>query len=343
MYKSAAPPTPLPQPPTPSPPPPEEEEIVEHFECPNCGAPIEITPDTLVIVCKYCGYTEFRDPGYEVYALKALDKAEIERRFWERMRKDPDMAPHVGEIQIVDVTFIYTPFYLADYDAEWYYIGEKRKTEVHGSGKNARVVTKVIKVRGSGSESGRIAVPGRRYVEELGMRELGDAIEQVDEKALLPAKEYGWERYIEAVLGFDYEPREIPQIVKDVVAEDIKKRIYEEKNLTRMLAFLCRVRTKSVKAILAPIYVITYKLRRGIYGIAFSGFDGRQLVAMEPVFTKHMIQYTAGAAALASLSAAAAALAAVVHEIHILIVPILGLLGGFYLMHKAVGGVRFER
>ncbi len=342
MYKSTAPSTPLPQPPTPPPPPPEEE-IVEHFECPNCGAPIEITPDTLVIVCKYCGYTEFRDPGYEVYVLKALDKAEIERRFWERMKKDPDMAPHVGDIQIVDTTFIYTPFYLADYDAEWYYIGEKTKTEVHGSGKNARVVTKVIKVRGSGSESGRIAIPGRRYVEELGMKELGDAIEQVDEKTLIPAKEYNWEKYIEAVLGFDYEPREIPQMVKDIVAEEIKRRIYKEKNLTKMLAFLCRVKTKSVRAILAPIYVITYKLKGGIYGIAFSGFDGRQLVAMEPVFTKHMIEYTAGAAALASLGAAAAALAAAVQEVHILIVPILSLLGGFYLMHKAVGGVRFER
>ncbi len=275
--------------------------------------------------------------------LKALDKAEIERRFWERMKKDPDMAPHVGDIQIVDITFIYTPFYLADYDAEWYYIGEKTKTEVHGSGKNARVVTKVIKVRGSGSESGRIAIPGRRYVEELGMKELGDAIEQVDEKTLIPAKEYNWEKYIEAVLGFDYEPREIPQMVKDIVAEEIKRRIYKEKNLTKMLAFLCRVKTKSIRAILAPIYVITYKLKGGIYGIAFSGFDGRQLVAMEPVFTKHMIEYTAGAAALASLGAAAAALAAAVQEVHILIVPILSLLGGFYLMHKAVGGVRFER
>jgi len=343
LYKSTAPATPLPQPPTPPPPPPGEEEIVEHFECPNCGAPIELTPDTLVVVCKYCGYTEFRDPGYEVYVLKALDRAEIERRFWDRMRKDPDMAPHADEIQIVDTTFIYAPFYLADYDAEWYYIGEKTKTEVHGSGKNARVVTKVIKVRGSGSESGRIAIPGRRYVEELGMKELGEAIEQVDDKALLPAKEYNWERYIEAVLGFDYEPREIPQMVKDIVAENIKKRIYREKGLTRMLAFLCRVRTKSVKAILAPIYIITYKLRGGIYGIAFSGFDGRQLVAMEPVFTKHMIEYTGAAAALATIGAAAAAMAAAIHEFHLLIVPIIGLLGGFYFMHKAVGGVRFER
>lgn len=343
MYKSATPSTSLPQPSAPPPPPPEEEEIVEHFECPNCGAPIEITPDTLVVVCKYCGYTEFRDPGYEVFVLKALDKAEIERKFWDRMKKDPDMAPHVGEIQIVDTTFIYAPFYLADYDAEWYYIGEKTKTEMYGSGKDSRVVTKVIKVRGSGSESGRIAIPGRRYVEELGMKELGDAIEQVDEKALLPAKDYSWERYTEAVLGFDYEPREIPQMVKDIVAEEIKRKIRKKENLTRMLAFLCRVKTKSVRAVLAPIYIITYKLKGGIYGIAFSGFDGRQLVAMEPVFTKNMIQYTAGAAALATLGAAAAVLAIVAHEMHILIVPILGLLGGFYFMHKAVGGVRFER
>lgn len=342
MYKSAAPSTPLP-PPVP-PPPPEEEKVVELFECPNCGAPIEVTPDSLVIVCKYCGYTEFRDPGFEVYVLKALDRGEMERRFWERMRRDPDMRPYASEIQIADIIFIYAPFYLADYRAEWYYIGEKERMEVVQRGKSTTVVPKTVKVRGKGSESGRIAIPGRRYVEELGMKELGEAVEQVDEKDLLPAKEYSWERQVEAVLGFDYEPREVPQIVKDVVAEDIKRRIYEEEDLKRMLAYLCRVKTNSIKAVLAPLYVITYRLRGAIYGISFSGFDGGELVAMEPVFKKHMIEYTAGAAALTSFSATAITFMVAAHAINVLglAMPILGVLGGLYLMRKSVAGVRFE-
>ncbi len=31
--------------------------IVSDIECPNCGAPLKLSPGELVATCRYCGYT----------------------------------------------------------------------------------------------------------------------------------------------------------------------------------------------------------------------------------------------------------------------------------------------
>src|SRR5438876_10156874 len=32
-------------------------QIVSDIECPNCGAPLKLSPGELVATCRYCGYT----------------------------------------------------------------------------------------------------------------------------------------------------------------------------------------------------------------------------------------------------------------------------------------------
>lgn len=332
-------------PPPPPPPPAAEEEVAEVYKCPNCGAPIEVTPDTIVVKCRYCGFTEYKGPGFEIYVVPSIPDADIEKIFWRRMRQDSDMSKYLQEISIQDITFIYVPYYVVNYSAEYYFIGERRETETYtvsvGGRTETRVRTKIVTVRDSGRRKGVQPILGRRHIEELGIKELSIQVSQLSFDNIVKAEDYKWGRKVTSVMGYDIEPGEVPLITKDVVAEHIKRWIYRKYRLDKLKAYLCRVNVESFKAILVPMFVITYKFRNGLYAISFSGVDGRQLVAVEPVLGKHMAMYVGGAGLLAFLAGASLPLAS--ESMYFLIIPLImgGL--GFYLVRKALGGVRFER
>jgi len=317
----------------------------EVFKCPNCGAPIEVTPDSLVVKCKYCGYIEYRDPGYDVFVFPALSREEITRRFWERMRADSDMGKYVSKISIDSITNIFVPYYIVEYDAQYFFIGERRETRTRTVNVGGRVTTqtevKVVKVRDSGSVSGVDTILGRRHIEELGIKELSTQVKQLDASSSIHASKYNWGREVSAVMGFDIEPKEVGAIAKDVIAEKIKTWVKRKYRLDRLNVYLCRVNVKDFKAVLVPIYIITYKFKNAIYSIAFSGVDGRQLVAIEPVLTKHLVMYLGGAATATFIASLTLPLA--MRWGHLIFLSITLLIGAGYLVSKALGGVRFER
>ncbi len=328
--------------PPPPPLPPEEAEV---FKCPNCGAPIEVTPDSLIVKCRYCGYIEYRDPGYDVFVFPSLSREEITRRFWDRMRTDSDMGKYINKISIDSITNIFVPFYIVDYDAQYFFIGERRETKTRMVNVGGRIETqtevRVVKVRDSGSVSGVDAILGRRHIEELGVKELSTQVKQLDISAAVHASKYKWGKEVYAVMGFDIEPKEVNAIAKDVVAEKLKVWVKRKYRLDRLNIYLCRVNVKGFKAVLVPIYIITYKFKNAIYSIAFSGVDGRQLVAVEPVLTKHLVTYLGGAAAATFI--AGLALPFINKWNYLIFLSIALMIGAEYLVSKALGGVRFER
>jgi len=328
--------------PPPPPPPPGEAEV---FKCPNCGAPIEVTPDSLVVKCRYCGYVEYRDPGYDVFVFPSLSREEITRRFWDRMRSDSDMGKYVNKISIDSITSIFVPFYVVDYDAQYFFVGERRETRTRTVNVGGRVTTqtevRIVKVRDSGSVSGVDAILGRRHIEELGVKELSTQVKQLDISAAVHASKYKWGKEVYAVMGFDIEPKEVNAIARDVIAEKLKTWVKRKYRLDRLNVYLCRVNVKDFKAVLVPIYIITYKFRNAIYSIAFSGVDGRQLVAIEPVLTKHLVMYLGGAAAATFV--ASLALPFALRWGHIIFLGVALVIGAGYLVSRALGGVRFER
>jgi len=331
---SIEPPSPLPS--------PGEAEV---FKCPNCGAPIEVTPDSLVIKCRYCGYIEYRDPGYDVFVFPSISREEITRRFWDRMRTDSDMSKYVSSISIDSITNMFVPFYVVDYDAQYFFIGEREETRTRTVNVGGRVVTqtevRTVKVRDSGSVRGVDAILGRRHIEELGIKELSTQVKQLDVSAAVHASKYEWGKEVYAVMGFDIEPKEVSAIARDVIAEKLKTWVKRKYRLDRLNVYLCRVNIKNFKAVLVPIYIVTYKFRNAIYSIAFSGVDGRQLVAIEPVLTKHLVMYLGGAAAATFVASLALPFAFRLGHLAFLSVALM--IGAGYLVGKALGGVRFER
>jgi len=328
------------------------EEGVEVFKCPNCGAPIEVTPDSLVIRCRYCGYIEYRDPGFEVLTFPSIGREKIEEIFWRRMREDADMRKFVGELSIDSILELYVPYYVVPYDAQYFFVGERTEVRtsemvsitIGGSGSQTvpTTVTKRVKVKDSGSLSSVEAILARRHVEELGVKELTTQVTQLDLSSAVPAKEYDWRRESTAVMGFDIEPREVPLLTKDVVAEKIKRWVKRKYRLEKIDVIVCRVNVKDFKAVLVPLYIVTYRFRNALYSIAFSGVDGRQLVALEPMLPGYMMLYVGGAVASIFVAGALIPLSLTFSVFSLLGTGVLTYVA-YHLIRKALGGVRFER
>ncbi|MDT7887301.1 MAG: hypothetical protein RQ968_08000, partial [Thermoproteota archaeon] len=86
-------------------------EVIEVYKCKNCSAPIEYTPDSVVIKCNYCGYYEYLNPGFQIFVLESLDKSKMEEIFWNRMKNDRQMKKHVDKISLEQMEGIYVPVY----------------------------------------------------------------------------------------------------------------------------------------------------------------------------------------------------------------------------------------
>jgi hypothetical protein len=265
---------------------------VEVYKCKNCGAPIEYTPDSIVIKCNYCGYYEYLNPGFQVFVLESLDKSKMEEIFWNRMRNDSQMKKYINEISLEQMEGFYVPVYYCNYFAEYFFIGEKVVTRTVRNSKG-RVTTRIerIKVSDEGEKSGSKTLPAKKYIEELGIKELCFQVEsliELEKANLAKAEEIKW-NFKGEILAFDFNPEEMKKIFEDIIAEEIKNEIKNKYGLSEIKILSCNVNIKEIIPVYVPIWIASYKFKDMIYSISFNGKTGSQLVAMEPMFKSQRI------------------------------------------------------
>jgi hypothetical protein len=262
-------------------------EAIEVYKCKVCSAPIEYTPDSIVIKCNYCGYYEYLNPGFQIFVLESLDKSKMEEIFWNRMKNDRQMKKHVDKISLEQMEGIYVPVYYCNYVAEYFFIGEKVVTKtVRDSRGNVRTITERIRVSDEGEKFGLKALPAKKHIEELGIKELCKQVENLvnsKESKLIKAEEFKW-NFKGEILSFDFNPEEIKKVFEDIIAEEIKNEIKSKYGLSELKVLSCNVNIKEIIPVYAPIWIASYKFTDMIYSISFSGKTGSQLVAVEPMF-----------------------------------------------------------
>src|SRR5438093_13269811 len=108
--------------------------IVSDIECPNCGAPLKLSPGELVATCRYCGYTsivEANTPFQLEHSLivNELDSTRIAQYLQDWMRsgfmKPADLAKKTG-ITLVELRYL--PFCLVHMTATTTYEGVLERT-----------------------------------------------------------------------------------------------------------------------------------------------------------------------------------------------------------------------
>ncbi|RLE68808.1 MAG: hypothetical protein DRJ43_04925, partial [Thermoprotei archaeon] len=87
------------------------------YRCARCGAPLPVTPETIVSICEYCGYPNPIQGVVsedDVYVLPAISQDSALREFWRIVKSDFDLKRLAREIDVFNVRGVYVPVWLGE-------------------------------------------------------------------------------------------------------------------------------------------------------------------------------------------------------------------------------------
>jgi hypothetical protein len=289
---------------------------VESLKCNQCGAPLEITPDSVVAVCRFCGAPSFLmgDPA-EVLAVPTLPSTEIASRAVERTRSDPDLQKRLSAVNFATSPDLhYLPFYFvegtlnADYEAAVLVIYTER------SQSGTQIMRRTVRVSGRVSLTDVVGVLARRApwglsADELAKHFLNTAPEP---KPLAYLAAQGEGRFLAAEITPERAKAKAVKILisrllkrveedaaakaKEAAGLPTARTVVQDKSVSYEV-----VRLKASKLTYLPLWVMTYLYDGSYYHYYLAGWDGRVVLAEEPVFAEHRRASLLGAVAAGGL------------------------------------------
>lgn len=274
--------------------------IIEVFKCEHCGAPLDVTPEDIIIVCPYCGYPNAYDKVFtekNVFFVESLPKKEILRRFQERVQKDPDYRGIRGKIKVVKVEGYYVPLWLGIVEGR----GNMRYIIYEKEGNNTKAVVKFKKFE---MES-LVCVPARRNVYDLAVEELALKFERygylsfkrIEDtlKYMMDVRPIGsltpekWESLELAFLNADFGKQYAKMALSDRASDVAKERRVPEDVELKFFKFEGDV--KEIALVFYPLWKVYYDVEGGTYFVAYDGHYGKEVLAVEPVRLWRKIHY----------------------------------------------------
>ena len=340
------------------------------FRCQRCGAPLEVTPETIVAVCNYCGFPNWTSQAY-VYPIELVPgrSREARRLFQKWLESDPDLRGLKG-VRIKSVDLVYVPLYVSDVNAASRFWGVAEvtvtKTRVVKRGKETTVETQTriitVQVEGSLTRDYRIPIVARRSYE----RETVDPLVTYYMKTLPPGKpiqEVDWESVKGQVLASEIPPGDAERYARDEacdkLSEEVDKKM-DEMARQRAMAMApgwipslvtwvdkkkpCKSRVSRLSPIeLVPMIIGTYAFRGSMYKAILAGWDGRKVYSEEPLtVTERLVYYSGSVLSSGLLGGAGAAAIVLDHVAAGLVLLGVGVAGAYLLAKKAVSDVRIE-
>ncbi len=304
----------------------------EMYRCNSCGAPLEVSPETIVAICSYCGYPNWirEDLKEAIFVVEALPEKKIVEKAWERIRTDKDLKKLASFIQVGRPFAVYVPFYfsdasaMADYDADVVV----RIRKCRGSGKERRCWTETHRVHVSGVYGPYTAsypVVARRGVRAFSVQVLGHYYLKHPVKAKKIEEIKFTRTKARRILGVEIDKKTASDIVlnehlnvlRDKVTSHIKSEaeskamiyggVVEGSTILRKRITPRNVKVRVSNIILLPLFIIPYYVRRELYRFFISGWDGETIVAEEPMNLLTRMLWGTGGTILAGLLGGAGA------------------------------------
>lgn len=250
-------------------------------KCKRCGAPIEYTPDSIFVVCSYCGYTNWfvDESKVQIFVVPSKPRDKVLEAFWNRMKEDSDMGKIVQELEVVDAYGVYVPIILSKIEVFSVWSGVEVRTV--SSGKETRVVR--TQKEGKFSDKLTIAIPARRTAEEFGLDELISKVSSLPPN-YVKLEESNWDEIKLQVLNTEISQSEAVDEIKDKAEDITRQKIRTSNNLNEFNFYSCNTNVTEANLLLVPLWIVTYKYKNGIYNAAISGYDLAFLKTTEPVF-----------------------------------------------------------
>ncbi|GBC71813.1 hypothetical protein HRbin02_01601 [Candidatus Calditenuaceae archaeon HR02] len=264
--------------------------------CPNCGAPIELSPDTVVLVCGYCGASVSYVGGTFTPLIvecedKGVIRSALERFVGEKARS--------GVLK--DVKYLVVPFWIVELEAVTKYNGYAEETGYKGKS----LYREYRPLRGTIRERVAVAVYGRRFEGIFGLSQVKSILLSRFEAAqpFNPEMVKGW-----SVIGSELDEVEAIEAAKSRVADEHRRRV--EEMATKVFDCYTDAEARAARLILHPVVEARYESGGKSYRVCMDGARGtaRPLVAELPI----TVRGRAARAAAAVASVLAISLAAVV-------------------------------
>ncbi|EEB74112.1 zinc ribbon domain-containing protein [Thermococcus sp. AM4] len=285
---------------------------MEVLRCEHCGAPLDVTPEDVIVVCPYCGYPNSYDRIFtekNVFFVESLPKKEILRLFWERVRRDRDYLGLRGKIEVAKVEGFYVPLWFGRVKGRGYvrYVDKIRE------GNKTKRVVRSREFR----EESVVCVPARRGVYDIAVEALAEKFERggyltfkkiedalrymMDVRPISKLTPEKWEELEPEFLNTDFGREQAKAALLDR-ASDRAKEIHAPGD-TEVKAFGFGGEVEEVALVFYPLWKVYYDIGGGTYFIAYDGHKGREVLALEPVRVWRKMAY--GLAALVGVSVAA--------------------------------------
>jgi len=325
--------------------------------CSYCGAPLDVTPDSVVVVCRYCGRPNFLvgNPS-DVLAVPTLSSSEIVKRAVERTRRDMNLRWRITDINFSSPDLLYLPFYFvdvklsADYQAT--VVVTYAKTVYVKGQPRTRTVTRVVRVAGRVSLSDVVAVLARRAAWGLSVDKLAEHFLNTapEPKPLAEAAQQTSSAFLAAEITPERAKAKavravIPRLLAKV-DEDASARARAAVGVLLAATFIqdkavdyAVERLEASRLTYLPLWVVPYLYRGSYYHYYVAGWDGKVVVAEEPAFAEHrtasLLSAVAAGGLLGGLSSALLYTD--------LVMGAAALAGGAVLTYLAAGGLLRSR
>lgn len=339
----------------------------KELRCRNCGAPLEVSPETIAIVCSYCSYLnwireDIKDEVLVVKPLRDKDILEKVRGFVSRQGLGDVFSPS----NLSKSVTILAPFYFVDVSAEADYNGivavDIRRCV--GSRNQKKCWTETHKVRVSGvygPTKDVIPISGRRGADVLSIKALAYRYKKnkVDATSLaaLELDKGIWKNILSIEIdrktaldiAIDSHLDIVRKTIETTMRREAERRASARGTVVSSRIIWKRITPRNVKAvtsppILLPMCILTYKYGDEVYRAVVCGWDGDVMVLERPMKKMDRILWGTAAALSSGVSGGLAASMLVAgSDVGIGVGILLILIGGYlswYCVRKAIAPVK---
>ena len=258
--------------------------------CSNCGARLEVTPETIVAICEYCGAPSVVSGVInreDIYIVPSVGEAKVLEEFWRRVSGDMDMRSIMGEIKPISVEGSYLPFWLSRATVSGNVVYEVKKYDEEG----VRTVTR----RESFTRTLDVELVARRQVKHVGLRELVQAYleSRPETQALAELGAEKWRSVKLPVLNLEFDRAEAEKILKEDSIDSVRSEWERRADAIRFFSAKL-VSMERPRLVFLPFWTIIYEYKGSLYFAHHEGWSGKPLVFAEPMLARRRALYLLG-------------------------------------------------
>ncbi len=273
---------------------------MQAFKCERCGAPLDISPETIVAICPYCGFPNHISGALKtenVRIIPTLDKNAIAQAFWKRVERDFDLKRMKNMIELVDVEGHYAPYWVGtvhvEGDVEYTVQEEECHTDSEG---NTECHTVERHYREHVDRNLQLMGSARRQVQSFGVDDVIRHYRKspAESKRLMDLDGEEWGRIKLEILNTEMDENQAKLMMREDAVDVIRRKFSSKAD--RIDYFDVRAdEPENVSLLLLPMWTVYYKVENSIFHVVFAGWDGKDVAATEPMPIWRRAQYLGGA------------------------------------------------